>query len=133
MQPLLYFTVVMSFVMLLTACSDPAPADSMVQYFVTNKSSAKIDRLTIFLETQENGSPRLTDSVYITNLPENLSVRLTYDLNKNTSANGIYKLIALSNDKNLSNTFGTFSGKTDGAPDHTYHLEILKDSIVVIP
>ncbi len=131
MRLFLCVAVLISFVPLLTACSDSEPAASMVQYFVTNKSSDKINRLTVFLETKGAGGTSLTDSVFITNLPENLAVRLTYDINNNTSASGTYRLVALGNKKKWSNTFGKFSGKTDSDPDHTYHLEIQEDSVIV--
>lgn len=132
-RSLLLFAALISSVSLITACSDSEPAASMVQYFVTNRSSDKINRLTVFLETKGAGGTSLTDSVFITNLPENLAVRLTYDINNNTSASGTYRLVALGNKKKWSNTFGKFTGNTDNDPDHIYHLEIQEDSIVVTP
>ena len=104
----------------------------MVQYFITNKSNSKINRLTILLEEKNAATPKAVDSVFITNIPENLPVRLTYDINKNSSS-GNYRLVALGNTKVWNNTFGNFIGKEDTDADHLYNLEILEDTVIVTP
>jgi hypothetical protein len=132
MRIVLVFTFLLIFV--LSGCSDSSssPSPSMVQYFITNKSNSKINRLTILLEEKSAGTSKSVDSVFITNIPENLPVRLTYDINKNSS-NGYYRLIAQGNIKVWNNTFGNFIGKTDHDSDHLYNLEILEDTVIVIP
>lgn len=116
----------------LSACSDSAPSSSMVQFLVTNKSTTKINRLTVFFEENNTTKNRYIDSVFIRNIPDNLQVQLTYDMNKISSA-GTYKLVALGTARNWNLDFGKFSGKIDSDPDHVYILEILKDSVAVIP
>ena len=116
----------------LSACSDSAPSSSMVQFLVTNKSTSKINRLTVFLEEKDTTRTRLVDSVFITNIPDNLPIRLTYDINKNSSI-GNYRLVALGRVKKWSVDFGKFSAKSDSDPDHLYNLEILEDTVAVIP
>ncbi|TKT91580.1 hypothetical protein [Dyadobacter frigoris] len=132
MRPFLIFGFSIFFVYGLSACSDSAPSSSMVQFLVTNKSTKKINRLTIFLEEKDTTKTRLVDSVFITNIPDNLPIRLTYDINKNSST-GNYKLVALGTVKKWNIDFGKFSEKTDTDSDHLYNLEILEDSVSVIP
>jgi hypothetical protein len=133
MRALLSFTFTFLLISGLSGCSDSSPSSSsMVQYLITNNSNSKINRLTILLEEQNAGTSKLVDSVFITNIPENLPIRLTYDINKN-SATGSYRLIARGNTKVWNNTFGNFTGKTDSDSDHIYNLEILDDSVIVIP
>lgn len=132
MRTLLIFAFSILFVYGLSACSDSAPSSSMVQFLVTNKSTTKINRLTVFFEDSDTTKARFIDSVFIRNIPDNLQVQLTYDMNK-ISSNGNYKLVALGAAKNWSIDFGKFSGKIDSDPDHLYNLEILEDSVMVIP
>lgn len=132
MRTLLISAFSIFFIYGLSACSDSAPSSSMVQFLVTNKSTKKINRLTVFLEEKDTTKTRLVDSVSITNIPDNLPIRLTYEINNNSSI-GNYKLVALSTVKKWNINFGKFSGKTDSDPDHLYNLEILEDSVAVIP
>lgn len=132
MRTLLIFTFSSLLIYGLSACSDSAPSSSMVQFLVTNKSTAKINRLTVFLEEKDTIRTRLIDSVFITNIPDNLPIRLTYDINKN-SLTGNYRLVALGSAKKWNVNFGKFSGKLDSDPDHLYNLEILEDTVAVIP
>lgn len=120
------------FVYGLSACSDSAPSSSVVQFLVTNKSTMQINRLTIFFEEKDANKTRFIDSVFIRNIPDNLAVQLTYDMNK-ISSSGNYKLVALGAVKKWSLDFGKFSGKIDSDTDHLYNLEILEDSVAVIP
>lgn len=99
---------------------------------VTNKSTTKINRLTIFLEKKDSLSSQLIDSVYVTNIPDNLLIRLTYDMNKSAS-NGTYRILALGDQKQWEESFGSFSEKKDHDSDHIYYLEIQEDSVAVIP
>ena len=115
----------------LSSCSDSAPETAMVQFLVTNKSTTKINRLTVFLEEKDSTKTRVIDSVFITNIPDNLPIRLTYDINKN-SLNGNYRIVALGSLKKWSSVFGKFSGKTDSDSDHLYNINILEDSVAVI-
>ena len=117
----------------LQSCSESESATSNVQYLVTNKSTDKINRLTVFIESGEALSSKIVDSVFLTNIPENLAVRLTYDINKNPAATGIYRLVAIGSKKKWNKTFGKFSGKNDADADHSYNLEIKEDSVIVIP
>jgi hypothetical protein len=132
MRIVLVFTFLLIFV--LSGCNDSSssPSPSMVQYFITNKSNSKINRLTILLEEKNAATSKAVDSVFITNIPENLPVRLTYDINKNSSS-GNYRLVALGNTKIWNNTFGNFIGKEDTDADHLYNLEILEDTVIIIP
>lgn len=125
---------IFSFILIsgLLSCSDSAPATSNVQYLITNRSTRKINRLTVFLQQKDTTTIRLIDSVFITNIPDNLPIRLTYDIAKN-SAIGNYRLVAISASKKWTIPFGSFSAKTDNDPDHLYNLEIQEGSVVVIP
>lgn len=134
MRTVLFFSFTFLLVFALSGCSDSSssPSPSTIQYFITNKSNSKINRLTILLEAKSAATSKAVDSVVITNIPENLPVRLTYDINKNSST-GNYRLIALGNTKVWNNTFGNFTGKTDHDSDHLYNLEILEDTVIVTP
>ncbi|WP_159470797.1 hypothetical protein [Dyadobacter sp. 3J3] len=131
MRTLLISTFCILFAFGLSACSDSAPSNTTVQFLVTNKSTTKINRLTVFLQEEDTTRTRLIDSVFITNIPDNLPIRLTYDIDKNSSK-GSYKLIALGTLKKWNINFGKFSGKIDADSDHLYNLEILEDSVAVI-
>ena len=131
---LYYYSISITFLsLMLLSCSESESASSNIQYLVINKSTDKINRLTVFIENGDILTSKAVDSVFLTNIPENLAVRLTYDINKNPAANGIYRLVALGSRKKWITTFGKFSGKNDEDPDHIYNLEIREDSVLVIP
>ena len=131
---LYYYSISITFLsLMLLSCSESESASSNIQYLVINKSTDKINRLTVFIENGDILTSKAVDSVFLTNIPENLAVRLTYDINKNPAANGIYRLVALGSRKKWITTFGKFNGKNDEDPDHIYNLEIREDSVLVIP
>lgn len=132
MRTLLISALSIFFIYVLSACSDSAPSSAMVKFLVTNKSTTKINRLTVFLEEKDTTRNRFVDSVFITNIPDNLPIILTYDINKNSST-GSYRLVALGTLKKWNLNFGKFSGKMDSDSDHLYNLEIREDSVTVIP
>lgn len=130
--PKLYCLVTLSFIFtVLQSCNESETAVSDVQYLVTNKSTDKISRLTVFVESGDSSSSSIIDSVFITNIPENLAVRLTYDINKNPASTGFYRLVAIGSKKKWNRTFGKFSSKNDQDTDHIYNLEIKEDSVVI--
>jgi len=129
-----YYLISITFVSLvMQSCSETSPAASGVQFLVTNKSADKVSRLTILVESGDSLPRMAFDSAYLTNIPENLAVRLTYDISKNVAEKGMYRLVATGSGKRWNQSFGKFNGKTDEDPDHSYNLEIRGDSVMVIP
>jgi hypothetical protein len=132
MRIVLTSTFVLLFAFGILGCDEATPSTSMVRYMVTNRSANRINRLTIVLEENDAPRPRPVDSTFITNIPENLPIRLTYDISK-SAWNGNYRLIASGNKKIWTTRFGKFTPKQDHDPDHLYNLEIMEDSVVLIP
>ncbi|MCF2443038.1 hypothetical protein L0657_03640 [Dyadobacter sp. CY345] len=131
--PKLYCLFTLLFIFTVSqSCSETEPAVADVQYLVTNKSTDKISRLTVFIVNGDTSSSTIVDSVFLTNIPENLAVRLTYDITKNSAANGMYRLVAIGSRKKWDRTFGKFSSSKDEDSDHIYNLEIKEDSVVVV-